>query len=170
MRHLVRRTRQSSKPHKGEMLLRNLLTSVLLYERVRTTKRRAQLVRPMVERVISISKKKRTDLAIRQINAVVTDKNASRKAIEVFSKRYAERNGGFTTMKAVGSRGGDGAMLVDLSLVDGEEVVLPVEKKEKKKSEKSEVKSEKKAPNSTLQTSAKKSTTKQSAPKKSSTK
>jgi large subunit ribosomal protein L17 len=113
---------------------RNILTSVLLYETVRTTKKRAEVVRPQVERLITVAKTKAPHLAIREINRTVTHKNASRKLMEVLKGRYAKRPSGYTRMTALGARRGDGAELVTLELVDREEaVVAPVaaEKKEK---------------------------------------
>lgn len=122
MRHRVRKIRLGRKPHMARMLLRNLLTSALLYEEVRTTKSRAQAVRPMIDRVITIAKKDPQVVAIRRIGALVTDKNACRKALEVYAKRYADRNSGFTRMRPAGMRGGDGALLVDVSFVEGKDV------------------------------------------------
>jgi len=102
------------------MLRRNLVTSLLLYEQVRTTKKRAQVVAPLVDRLVAIAKSHNPHNAIRAINRVVTDVNASRKIMEVLIQRYAGRSSGLTRMVAVGSRKGDGALLVDLSLVDAE--------------------------------------------------
>ena len=103
------------------------MTSILLYETVRTTKKRAQVVRPIVDRVITIAKTERTDLAVRKINLLVSDDNASRKALEVLRSRYAKRPSGFTRMVPVGQRGGDGALLVELSLVDAVHPVVTEE-------------------------------------------
>lgn len=102
-----------------------MLTSFLLHEQIRTTKKRATVLKPMIDEIITIGKTDRADTAIRRINEVVTHPNACRKIMEVFVKRYEGRNSGFTTMKAAGMREGDGAELVDLSLVEGKEVILP---------------------------------------------
>lgn len=131
MRHRNHSKRLARKPAQSRLLLKNLVTSVLLYEKVRTTKKRAQVARSLVDRVITIGKNKRPDLAIRQINLVVTDDNACRKIMEVLKDRYAKRPSGFTRMVPVGQRQGDGALLVDLILVDAAEPVVQ-EKKEKK--------------------------------------
>ncbi len=124
----------------ARMILRNLLTSIVLHEDVRTTKKRAQVVRPMVDQMITIAKKKRPDVAIREINMYVTDKNACRKLMEVMKPRYADRSSGFTSMKPAGMRKGDGAALVDISFVEGKEVTV-VEKKLKAAKEKAPKKS-----------------------------
>jgi ribosomal protein L17 len=111
------------------MFKRNLLTSLLLYESVRTTKKRASVIAPEVDKLINFAKKHTPHVAIRHLNKTVTDTNASKKVMEVFIKRYAKRDSGLTRTVAAGFRPGDGAEVVDLSLVDGEVVVAPVEKK-----------------------------------------
>lgn len=94
------------------------MTSVLLYEKVRTTKKRAEVVQPQIEHLITIAKKKDAMNAIRAINAVVTDKNACRKTMEVLKGRYGSRTSGFTRIVPLGMRQGDGARVVSLELVD----------------------------------------------------
>lgn len=118
------------------MLKRNLLTSLLLHEEVRTTQKRAAVIAPEVDKLINYAKTRSPHVAIRYINAIVTDKNASKKIMEVFTKRYAKKNSGLTRTKAAGFRGGDGAPLVDLSLVEGEKVEAPKKTTPKKQTPK----------------------------------
>lgn len=121
MRHRISRQRLPQKPAHARSLTRNLVTSVLLYETVRTTKKRAEIAGPIVERLITVAKKKEPREAIRAINRVVTHRNASRKMMEVLKGRYKDRQSGFTRIVPLGSRKGDGAMLVELSLLREEE-------------------------------------------------
>jgi large subunit ribosomal protein L17 len=133
MRHKSSRLRLNQKPDHARLLQRNLVTSLLLYESIRTTQKRARVIAPVVDRLITTAKTKEPHIAIRSINRVVTDRNASRKLMEVLRERYAQRPSGFTTIKAVGSRKGDGARVVDFALVDAVITMpTPTEKKEKK--------------------------------------
>jgi len=109
---------------------RNLVTSIILYEAVRTTKKRAEVIRPTVDHLIAVAKSKAPHIAIRYINAVVNHKNASRKMMEVLKLRYADRTSGFTRIVPLGSRQGDGAKLVRIELLEGKDVV-PAPKAEK---------------------------------------
>lgn len=118
MRHRRSRTRLSGKPAHVRMVARNLVTSLLLYESVRTTHQRARIAQRIADRLIAIAKRKNPREAIRAIGRTVTDPNASRKLLEVLAVRYHARPSGFTRMVKVGSRKGDGAALVDISLVD----------------------------------------------------
>ena len=121
MRHRNHSKRLARKPAQARLMLRNMLTSVLLYERIRTTKKRAQVVKALVDRVITIGKKERTDLAIRRMQPMLADENASRKVLEVLKQRYAKRTSGFSRIVPVGMRKGDGASLADLILIDAAE-------------------------------------------------
>lgn len=127
MRHRNHSQRLARKPDQARSLLKNLATSILLYERVRTTKKRAQVVRGIVDRIITIGKSERKDLAIRRINTMVLDDNACRKVLEVLVARYANRRSGFTRITPLGARQGDGAMFCEISLIDAvdPEVVSP---------------------------------------------
>lgn len=134
MRHKRIRTRLNLKPAHARMQTRNLVTSMFLYEKLRTTKKRAAVIAPEVDRIVNYAKTNTPHVAIRHINTFVTDKNACRKIMQVFTKRYKSRSSGLTRMVAAGSRRGDGAQLVDLEFVDGEEVAVtevPAAKKEK---------------------------------------
>jgi large subunit ribosomal protein L17 len=120
MRHKDARHRLKQKPAHARMLKRNLLTSLILYENIRTTKVRAKAISAMFDRLIRNAKLQEPHTAIRAINQIVTDKNACRKVMEVLVKRYAKRPSGLTRIKAVGARKGDNADLVDFSLVDSD--------------------------------------------------
>lgn len=120
MRHQKSRTGINSKPHHARMMARNLVTSLLLYESIRTTRKRAKAIQPTIDRLIAAAKRMEPRNAIRAVNAVVTDKNACRKIMEVYKTRYAKRASGFTRMVAIGARKGDGAELVDLMFIDAD--------------------------------------------------
>ena len=123
MRHRNHSKRIARKPYQARLLLKNMVTSVLLYEQIRTTKKRAQVVKGIVDRVITIGKKEPTVNAIRKINKIVFDTNACRKVLEVLKQRYATRPSGFSRVVPVGTRHGDGALLADLILVDAAEPI-----------------------------------------------
>ena len=168
MRHRKHRNRLSLKPGHARMFKRNLVTSLLLYESVRTTKKRAQVVAPEVDRLIHYAKSHAPQVAIRYLNRTVTDKNASKKVMEVFVKRFSKIQGGLTRMVPAGYRDGDGAELVDMSFVDGEAVAPPVEETKEaptKAAPKTEVKKEEKKPEKAKKP-AKKAQAKNTTPKK----
>lgn len=133
MRHRRSTHRLTQKPDHARLLKRNLVTSLLLYESVRTTRKRAKVVQPIVDHLITVAKGDVPQVAIRSINSVVTDRNASRKLMEVLRERYRTRPSGFTRIVAVGSRKGDGAQVVDLSLIDSAASVIEKQPTQPKK-------------------------------------
>lgn len=99
-----------------ELMLRNLAASVLIYEKVKTTEAKAKAVRPLVEKAITISKRGDLD-ARRKLMAILPQKMAIKKALEVLRERYKERAGGYTRITKIGSRQGDGAKVAQIELV-----------------------------------------------------
>ncbi|NCN99943.1 50S ribosomal protein L17 [Candidatus Falkowbacteria bacterium] len=99
-----------------ELMLRNLASSILLYEKVKTTKAKATVVRPLVEKMITSAKA--GDLnARRGLIKVLLQKNAVKKTLEVLGTRYKSRPGGYTRIVKLGTRSGDGAQIVQIELV-----------------------------------------------------
>ncbi len=114
----------SRKSPNRDHLIRNMATSLLLYEKVDTTMPKAKEVKAVVDHLISVGK--RGNLASRRsLLAYLFDKNAVKKIDEVLAKRYQERTSGFVRLARLGARLGDGAMMARLELVDRE--MLPEE-------------------------------------------
>ena len=97
-------------------LLRNLATSVILYEKVQTTEAKAKAVRPLVERAITAGKT--PSLATRRnLMRVFYTEHPIKKLFEVLGPRYATRPGGYTRIIKLGSRKNDSASMVQIELV-----------------------------------------------------
>lgn len=98
----------SRKTANRRSLLRNLATSLVLYERIKTTQAKAKELKPVVEHLISIAKK--NDLtARRRLMSYLFDENATKKVLEVLVPRYKDLQSGFIKVYKVGPRLGDGA-------------------------------------------------------------
>ncbi len=100
-----------------DLMLRNMATSVLLYEKVKTTQAKAKAVTPIVEGLITTAKTKPEAIAIREINSVVLDKNASRKLMQELKQRYEKQSSGYTKVNKIGYRDSDAALMVQIELV-----------------------------------------------------
>ncbi|MBN1223157.1 MAG: 50S ribosomal protein L17 [Candidatus Aminicenantes bacterium] len=108
-------------------LLRNLVTSFLEKERMRTTLAKAKAARPIAEKMITLSKKN-TLHTRRQALQVIYKKEVVKKLFDDIGPRFLERPGGYTRIVKLGPRAGDGADMALLELVGTE-----FKKKEKKK-------------------------------------
>ncbi len=116
MRHRNKNKILDRKKGPRELMLRNLASSIILYEKVKTTRAKAAAVRPLVEKLITISKAQDLN-ARRNLLEVLLQKNAVLKAMEVLGVRYKERDGGYTRTIKLGARQGDGAQMVQIELV-----------------------------------------------------
>jgi large subunit ribosomal protein L17 len=102
-------------------MLRNLVTSLLEHEKVKTTDAKAKELRPLAERMIGLAK--RGDLhARRQVLSVVRKGEVVRKLFDTLSPRYQARPGGYVRIVKLKNRPGDGApvSVVEL-LAEGKE-------------------------------------------------
>ena len=97
-------------------MLRNLVTDLFRYERIRTTDCRAKEARREAEKMITLAK--RGDLhARRQVLAYVKDEDVVSKLFDEIAPKYEERHGGYTRILKLGPRRGDVAESVFLELV-----------------------------------------------------
>jgi len=97
-------------------MLRNLVTSLLEHEKVKTTDAKAKEVRPLAEKLIGLAK--RGDLhARRQALSVVRKADVVKKLFETLAPRYQSRTGGYLRIVKVGYRPGDGAPVSLVELI-----------------------------------------------------
>lgn len=101
-----------------KMLLRNLATSLFLYEKLDTTLAKAKVLRSYAERMITTAKID-TLAARRAALAKLTDKKAVKKLFEVIGPKYQKRAGGYTRIRRLSARrAGDAGEHAIISLVD----------------------------------------------------
>ena len=124
MRHQVKRGYLRRNSAHRTALLRNLATSVIERERVRTTLAKAKNVRPLVEKMITLGKK--GTLAFLTKEAAVT------KLFAEIAPRFQVRPGGYTRIVKLDRRSGDGAAMAYIELV-GSEFKKKARKKKKEK-------------------------------------
>ncbi|MFH1745138.1 MAG: 50S ribosomal protein L17 [bacterium] len=116
MRHKVKGKKLDRKKAPREMMLKNLASSVIIYEKVKTTEAKAKAVKSLVEKIITISKK--GDLTSRRkLISILPQKMAIKKVIEVIASRYKDRNGGYVRIVKLNQRIGDGAKIAQIELV-----------------------------------------------------
>ena len=121
MRHRVHgRKLGRTSPHR-RALLRNLCTSLLEHERVKTTVQKAKEVRPLADRMITLGK--RETLHARRLAARFLLKAAVvNKLFDTLAARFADRSGGYTRIFKLGPRIGDGAELAIIELISDDSV------------------------------------------------
>ncbi|MDP9160916.1 MAG: 50S ribosomal protein L17 [Acidobacteriota bacterium] len=129
MRHKVAGWKLGRNTSHRRALLRNLVTSLILEERIETTLPKAKALRPQVEKMITLGK--RGDLAARRLaGAYLMTSAAVDKLFDTIGPRFGDRNGGYLRIVHLGWRKGDGADTAFVELLGSEK--LQEEKREKR--------------------------------------
>jgi large subunit ribosomal protein L17 len=103
-------------------MLRNMVTSIIMEERIETTVIKAKAVRPSVEKMITLGKK--GDLAARrQAASYLMTGEAVTKLFDTVAPRFGDRNGGYTRIVRTAWRKGDGAEKAFIELLGSEQVI-----------------------------------------------
>ena len=97
-------TRLGANPKHQKLMLANLAGSLFEHERIKTTEAKA---------------KKGSVHHRRQVLSLMQDRELVHKLFDDIGPRFADRNGGYTRIRKVGPRNGDGAPMVLIELVDG---------------------------------------------------
>ena len=129
MRHQVKKGMLGRNTAHRRALMRNLVTSFLERERVKTTLAKARSARPVAEKMITLAKRG-TLHARRQALAYVTKEAAVKKLFDDIGPRFSERQGGYTRIVKLDRRAGDGAEMAMLEIV-GAEFKAKTKKKKK---------------------------------------
>ncbi len=116
MRHRKKGKVLDRKAGPRKALLRGLAVSLILYEKMQTTKAKAKTVKPIVEKLITHGKAN-TLAARRYLIKYLYKEAAVRKVMEELGPRYKDRKGGYTRILNIGRRQGDGAEIVQIELV-----------------------------------------------------
>jgi large subunit ribosomal protein L17 len=129
MRHQVKKGMLGRNTAHRRALMRNMVTSFLERERVRTTIAKARSLRPVAEKMITLGKRG-TLHARRQALAYMTKEEAVKKLFDDLGPRFKERPGGYTRIVKLDRRAGDGAEMAMIELV-GTEFKAKTKKKKK---------------------------------------
>ncbi len=133
MRHLKSgRKLNRSSPHRKAMW-RNMITSLLLHEKLQTTDPKAKELRRWADRMVTLGKRG-TLHARRQALAFVRSRVAVKKLFEEIAPRFRDRPGGYTRITKLGVRRGDAARLSMIELTErGDRALSEAEKKRERK-------------------------------------
>lgn len=117
MRHFKRLKKLGLKKSHRDSLLKNLVASLILHGRIRTTESRAKALASQFGRLMNLVQKKEAREAIRLIPNYCATLEASEKLIKELKPKYEKRTSGFTRITRVGMRKGDNATQVQIELL-----------------------------------------------------
>ena len=146
MRHLLgyRKLNRTSEHRKA--LFKNMLNSIIKYEQITTTLPKAKELKPKIDKVITLGKKKSLQSKKNLFNQLQS-KSSVDKLSKVLSQRYEKRKGGYCRVVRAGFRYGDDAPMAIIELIDRDLNAKKVDvKKKSQASEKSAIESKPKDP------------------------
>ena len=120
MRHRRKGVRLGRTSHKLKALLRSLVTSLILNEKMVTTQAKAKALVPLFDRLVVKTRKNSKMNAIRELKKVLFGENAQRKFMEEILPRLEGRPSGFTRAIKIGFRDGDNAPVVRIEILSNE--------------------------------------------------
>ena len=122
MRHKVAGYKLGRTTSHRRAMLRNMVTSIIMEERIETTVIKAKAVRPSVEKMITLGKKGNL-AARRQAASYLMTNEAVTKLFDTVAPRFGDRNGGYTRIVRTAWRKGDGAEKAFIELLGSEQVI-----------------------------------------------
>ncbi|WP_263383317.1 50S ribosomal protein L17 [Granulicella arctica] len=100
-------------------MLRNLVTSIILMDRVETTITKCKATRPIVEKMITLGKRGTVHARRQALSYMMTPESVDR-LFNVVAPRYASRPGGYCRITRLGARKGDAAEMAFIELLGAE--------------------------------------------------
>ena len=117
MRHKLAYRKLNRTPEHRKALFKNMLNSLIKYEQITTTLPKAKELKPKIDKVITLGKKKNLQ-SKKNLFSKLQSKTSVDKLIKVLSQRYEKRNGGYSRVVRAGYRYGDDAPMAVIELVD----------------------------------------------------
>jgi len=117
MRHKLgyRKLNRTSEHRKA--LFKNMLNSLIKYEQIMTTLPKAKELKPKIDKVITLGKKKNLE-SKKSLFAALQSKYSVDKLSKTLSQRYEKRKGGYSRVMRAGYRYGDDSPMAVIELVD----------------------------------------------------
>lgn len=131
MNHRISLNKLNKTPAHRRAMIRNMLTALFRYERIKTTLAKAKALRRFAEKLITRAKVDGVHNR-REAAKWVQDKAALNKLFTDIGPRFAKRPGGYTSIVKVGPRFGDASEMAYIRLVD-QSLAAPAAKPAKKK-------------------------------------
>jgi large subunit ribosomal protein L17 len=100
-------------------VLRNLVTSIILMDRIETTITKCKAAQPLVEKMITLGKRGTVHTRRQALSYMMTPESVDR-LFNVVAPRYGDRNGGYTRITRSYVRQGDAAEMAYIELLGAE--------------------------------------------------
>lgn len=115
MRHHNKNRKLGRVRKQRKALLESLARSLVLHQKIKTTEPKAKELRPYVEKLVTMGKK--ATVASRRNLGEKLGSGAAKTLVDTISKKYKERNGGYTRIVKVKNRVSDGSKMAVIEFV-----------------------------------------------------
>ena len=100
----------------------NMMAALIKHEQIKTTLPKAKTIRPVMEKLVTLSRRGPKDLHARRLAmSQIRDEDQVRKLFDIIGPRYATRPGGYTRVLKAGFRHGDNAPMAFIEFIDRDE-------------------------------------------------
>ena len=130
MRHRLGYKKLNRTSEHRKALIKNMLNNLIKYEQIITTLPKAKELKPQIDKVITIGKKKILSNK-KRLFSKLQDKKSVTKVFEILSSRYNKRSGGYSRVLRAGFRTGDDAPMAIIELVDRDKEAKKIDKPKK---------------------------------------
>ncbi len=97
----------------------NMMAALIKHEQITTTLPKAKTIRPVMEKLVTLSRRGPKNLHARRLAiSQIRDEAQVNKLFEVIGPRYAKRPGGYTRVLKAGFRHGDNAEMAIIEFID----------------------------------------------------
>ncbi|MBY7649378.1 MAG: 50S ribosomal protein L17 [Candidatus Liberibacter europaeus] len=117
MRHAISGRKLNRTTSHRKSMLANMAVSLIHHEQISTTYQKAKELLPIVEKLVTLGKRK-TLSSRRLAISKIKDVKVVSKLFDVIADRYAERHGGCLRVMKTGFRYGDSAPMAVIEFVD----------------------------------------------------
>ena len=116
MRHRLGNRKLGRATDQRLALLKSIVRSLFIYDKVKVTLTRAKEARKMAEKLITACKANNLS-ARRKVESVMGEKKIVTQIFKTFPERFEGRAGGYTRITKIGQRRGDAAPMALLELL-----------------------------------------------------
>ena len=116
MRHQKTKKTLGRKTGPRKALIKNLLQSLILHEKICTTEVKAKMIKPLMEKMVTRAKIDNLHNR-RELMKVLPTNNSLKKMFEVIGPKYKSRRGGYLRIIKTDERKGDGAKMAIIEFV-----------------------------------------------------
>lgn len=110
MRHLNKHNKLNKNRNHYKSILNNMTKSLIIHEKIKTTIKKAKILKPFIEKIITISKKNCIHNR-RILFSIIRDNKIIFKLFNEMGPKFANLHGGYTKIIKCGFRNGDNALM-----------------------------------------------------------